>query len=151
MPTNPRHRPVRRFPDASRQLVECPFTHCLHCGAPLAPRRPWHSRKTVQTLAGPLFVAGKSKECVNPACAQVGTRYYASQLLALSLPHSTYGLDVLAFIGWQFLYVAYSWAASGKTFGMAVFGIRVVRPDGTDASWRQAVSMQQSRRLAFPR
>jgi hypothetical protein len=101
MPTNPRHRPVRRFPDAPRQLVECPFTHCLHCGAPLAPRRPWHSRKTVQTLQGPLFVAGKSTECVNPACAQVGTRYYASQVRAVSLPHSTYGLDVLAFIGWQ--------------------------------------------------
>lgn len=45
----------------------------------------------------------------------------------------------LAFAGWQFLYFAYSWAASGKTFGMAVFGVRVVRPDGTPASWRQAV------------
>lgn len=45
----------------------------------------------------------------------------------------------LAFAGWQFLYFAYSWAASGKTFGMAVFGVRVVRPDGTAASWRQAV------------
>ena len=52
----------------------------------------------------------------------------------------------LAFIGWQFLYFAYSWAASGKTFGMAVFGIRVVRPDGTDASWRQALV----RTLALP-
>jgi uncharacterized RDD family membrane protein YckC len=48
--------------------------------------------------------------------------------------------------GGQFLYFAYSWAASGKTFGMAVFGIRVVRPDGTSASWRQAVV----RTLALP-
>jgi Transposase, Mutator family len=101
MPANPRHRPVRRFPDAPRQIVDCPFTVCLHCGGALAPRRPWHTRKTVQTLAGPLFVAGKSKECVNTACAQVGMRYYASPLLAVSLPHSTYGLDVLAFVGWQ--------------------------------------------------
>ena len=52
----------------------------------------------------------------------------------------------LAFVGWEFLYFAYSWAASGKTFGMAVFGVRVVRPDGTDASWRQAVV----RTLALP-
>jgi uncharacterized RDD family membrane protein YckC len=52
----------------------------------------------------------------------------------------------LAFVGWQFLYFAYSWAASGKTLGMAVFGVRVVRPDGTDASWRQAVV----RTLALP-
>ena len=52
----------------------------------------------------------------------------------------------LAFVGWEFLYFAYSWAASGKTFGMAIFGVRVVRPDGTDASWRQAVV----RTLALP-
>lgn len=97
----PRHRPERRFPDAPRQRVECPLTHCLHCGAPLAARRPWHTHKTVQTLQGPLFVAGKSKECVNAACPQVGMRYYASPLQAVSLPFSTYGLDVLAFIGWQ--------------------------------------------------
>jgi uncharacterized RDD family membrane protein YckC len=55
-------------------------------------------------------------------------------------------LVTLAFVGWEFLYFAYSWAASGKTFGMAIFGVRVVRPDGTDASWRQAVV----RTLALP-
>jgi uncharacterized RDD family membrane protein YckC len=54
-----------------------------------------------------------------------------------------------AFVGWQFLYFAYSWAASGKTFGMAVFGIRVVRPDGTDASWRQAVVCTLALPLSF--
>jgi uncharacterized RDD family membrane protein YckC len=53
---------------------------------------------------------------------------------------------VVAFVGWQFLYFAYSWAASGKTVGMAVFGVRVVRPDGTFVSGRQAVV----RTLAFP-
>jgi uncharacterized RDD family membrane protein YckC len=52
----------------------------------------------------------------------------------------------LAFVGWEFLYFAYSWAASGKTVGMAVFGVRVVRPDGTFVSGRQAVV----RTLAFP-
>lgn len=52
----------------------------------------------------------------------------------------------LAFLGWQLIYFAYSWAASGKTFGMAVFGIRVVRSDGTGASGRQAVV----RTLALP-
>jgi hypothetical protein len=58
-------------------------------------------RKTIQTLNGPLFVAGKSKRCVNPDCLHSGRHYYASRVLLLSLPHSTYGLDVLAFIGWQ--------------------------------------------------
>ena len=41
---------------------------------------------------------------------------------------------------------AYSWAASGRTAGMALFGVRVVRDDGTDASGRRAVV----RTLAFP-
>ena len=52
----------------------------------------------------------------------------------------------LAFVGWEFLYFAYSWSASGKTAGMALFGVRVVRPDGTAASGRQAVV----RTLALP-
>ncbi len=101
MSVHPRHRPVQRFPDAPRQILECPFVTCVHCGAALAARIPWHARKTVQTLAGPVFVAGKSKECINPACAYVGLHYYAPQMRVLSLPYSTYGLDVLAFIGWQ--------------------------------------------------
>ena len=58
-------------------------------------------RKTIQTLNGPVFVAGKSKECPNPACENFGKHYYASRVWLLSLPNSTYGLDVLAWIGWQ--------------------------------------------------
>jgi hypothetical protein len=52
-------------------------------------------------MNGPVFVAGKSRECANPTCSHPGKHYYATGLLAISLPHSTYGLDVLAFIGWQ--------------------------------------------------
>lgn len=101
MSAQPRHRPVRRFPEAERRIYECPFENCLHCGEPLRRRRPWPVRKTVQTLQGPLFVVGKSKECINPGCSRPGSRYYAPQVLQISLPSSTYGLDVLAFIGWQ--------------------------------------------------
>jgi uncharacterized RDD family membrane protein YckC len=47
---------------------------------------------------------------------------------------------------WLLFYFGYSWAASGRTFGMAVLGIRVVRADGAIAEpWRGAV-----RALAFP-
>ncbi len=101
MAAQPRHRPVQRFPHARRQILECPFVTCVQCGATLAARIPWHARKTVQTLAGPVFVAGKSRECVNPSGAHRGQHYYATQMQALALPYSTYGLDVLAFIGWQ--------------------------------------------------
>lgn len=95
------HRPNRRFPQAPRLLVQCPLTHCPHCHQPLTNRRTWHTTKTLQTLQGPLFVAGKSKECLNPLCSHFQQHYYASQLLTKSLPWCTYGLDVLAFIGWQ--------------------------------------------------
>jgi len=82
-------------------IVACDSEVCVHCGERLRPRRPWHMQKYVQTLQGPMFVAGKSKECVNSACAHAGQHYYAGRALLISLPYSTYGLDVLAFIGWQ--------------------------------------------------
>ena len=43
----------------------------------------------------------------------------------------------------MFIYFAYSWAASGRTAGMALFGVRV---DGTGVSGRRAVV----RTLALP-
>jgi uncharacterized RDD family membrane protein YckC len=52
----------------------------------------------------------------------------------------------IGFVAWQFLYFGYSWAASGRTFGMAVLGIRVVRADGTVLEPRQGVL----RALVFP-
>jgi uncharacterized RDD family membrane protein YckC len=52
----------------------------------------------------------------------------------------------LAYVAWLFIYFAYSWAASGKTFGMAVLGVRVVRADGADAGARRAAL----RTLALP-
>jgi len=47
---------------------------------------------------------------------------------------------VVAYAVWAFIYFASSWAASGRTAGMALFGVRVVRDDGTDASGRRAVA-----------
>ena len=52
----------------------------------------------------------------------------------------------IAYVVWLFVYFAYSWAASGKTFGMALLGVRVVRSDGADAGTRRAVV----RTLALP-
>ena len=56
------------------------------------------------------------------------------------------GVTTAVFVAWEFFYFGYSWAASGKTFGMAVLGIRVVQADGTGAdAWRGVV-----RALVFP-
>lgn len=101
MSKQPRHRPRRSFPNAKRVIVECELENCVHCGQPLVPSKTWHMRKTVQAMDGPLFVAGKSRKCANPDCRHFGEHYHASGVLRISLPYSTYGLDVLAFIGWQ--------------------------------------------------
>ena len=53
---------------------------------------------------------------------------------------------IVAYAVWAFIYFASCWAANGRTVGMAVFGVRVVRDDGTYASGRQAVV----RTLALP-
>ena len=101
MSRRPQHRPRREFPDAPRIILEPELEKCIHCAEPLAKRVPWHMRKTIQTLDGPLFVAGKSRACVNRQCSHRGTVYYASRVWLYSLPFSTYGLDVLAYIGWR--------------------------------------------------
>jgi uncharacterized RDD family membrane protein YckC len=53
---------------------------------------------------------------------------------------------IIAYAVWAFIYFAHSWAASGRTAGMALFGVRVVRDDGTDVRGRRAVV----RTLALP-
>lgn len=101
MNKQPRHRPRRNFPNARRVIVDCELEECAHCGQPLESSKTWHMRKYIQTMDGPVFVAGKSKKCTNPDCSHGGEHYHASGVLRISLPYSTYGLDVLAFIGWQ--------------------------------------------------
>ena len=91
-----RHRPQRSYPNAERVIIACELETCIHCNSALKMGRAWHMRKTVQTMNGPLFVAGKSKECQNQACSHEGQRYYATGVWTISLPKSTYGLDVLA-------------------------------------------------------
>ena len=53
---------------------------------------------------------------------------------------------VIIYGAWEFFYFGYSWAASGRSFGMAVLGVRVVRGDGTRLeAWRGFL-----RSLVFP-
>lgn len=56
---------------------------------------------------------------------------------------------VLAYGLWAFTYYAYPWSVSGKSFGMAVLGIRVVAADGSPCSARSAVLRAASFPLAF--
>jgi hypothetical protein len=81
-----RHRPQRSFVNAEWVIVECELERCVHCRQPLVPGRTWRMRKHVQTMAGPLFVAGKSK----PVCvyAQAGdvTILRALTLVSTTMP-----------------------------------------------------------------
>ena len=53
---------------------------------------------------------------------------------------------VIIFVGWEFFYFGYSWAASGRSLGMAVLGLRVVRANGAGLEpWRGFL-----RALVFP-
>ena len=53
---------------------------------------------------------------------------------------------LVIFIAWEFVYFGNAWASSGRTPGMALLGICVVRADGTVLSPRQG----WLRALAFP-
>jgi len=64
--------------------------------------------------------------------------------LKLVTGHSyTFGQDkILSFVtlaAWDFVYFAYQWAVSGKTLGMAIFGLQVVNAQGGPITIRQAV------------
>ena len=101
MEKKPRHRPHREYPDAQRIILDPDFEVCPICGQKLKTLRNWHSRKTIQTLKGPLFVAGRTKVCVTAGCRASGQRYYAGKVWRYSLPRGSYGLEVLAYIGWE--------------------------------------------------
>lgn len=57
--------------------------------------------------------------------------------------------SLLAVIVWEFFYFSYQWALSGKTIGMAVLGIRVVKTDGAPIGWSQAVARTITLPLSF--
>lgn len=86
----------------------------------------------------------------------------SSAVFSLALAAISYGVQVVTghsvswnrsgpvvaviFVLWQFVYFGYSWAVSGRTFGMAALGIRVVRADGANLEARKGVL----RALVFP-
>ena len=55
----------------------------------------------------------------------------------------------IALVVWGFVYLAYPLSASGRTFGMAVLGVRAVRADGGDLDTRHAVVRVLALPLSF--
>jgi hypothetical protein len=73
---------------------------CPHCHEPLRARRYYQWRKTVQHLDGAVHVISQAKECVNPQCKYPGQAYTSAVAQMVTVPQCTYGLDVIAQIGW---------------------------------------------------
>ncbi len=84
----------------ARYIYKPAITVCPHCGENLEDRLYYQWCKTVQQLAGPVYVASRARECVNPACAQQGAPHVSAAAQMVTVPECTYGLDVIAQIGW---------------------------------------------------
>jgi uncharacterized RDD family membrane protein YckC len=66
---------------------------------------------------------------------------FASELVSgrsLTITHHQILATVLLVL-WAFAYFSYPWAVSGKSIGMAVFGLRVVTAEGAPITTKQAV------------
>lgn len=95
-------RPPRRNPQAPRLNFWPELESCPICNHPLVSAgSAVYSHKTIQTLAGKFHVVAYSRRCTNPECRACGKHFHSGEHLKLSLPYSTYGLDVIARIGIQ--------------------------------------------------
>lgn len=95
MPKTAKHLEVR-----ARYIYNPEIEVCPHCKEPLRARRHYQWRKTVQHLDGAVYVISQARECVNPQCKYAGQAYTSAAAQMVTVPKCTYGLDVIAQIGW---------------------------------------------------
>ena len=84
----------------ARYIYNPEFEACPHCDEPLRARPYYQWRKTVQHLDGAVYVVSQTRECVNPQCEHQGQPYTSAAAPMVTVPECTYGLDVIAQIGW---------------------------------------------------
>ena len=56
---------------------------------------------------------------------------------------------LILYVVWEFLYFSYQWSLGGRTIGMALVGIKVVKTDGSPVGARQAVIRTLTLPLSF--
>jgi hypothetical protein len=83
-----------------RRIYHAELDSCPGCGGPLDLCGYYDSRKTVQQLDKVVYVASRPKVCRNTECSWVGKPQPAAAAQTVALWYSTYGLDVVAQIGW---------------------------------------------------
>lgn len=83
-----------------RYIYKPEIKTCQHCQQLLRAQTYYQWRKTVQQLTGAVYVVSEAKECVNSECAHQGKRYTSLAAQMVTVPECTYGLDIIAQIGW---------------------------------------------------
>jgi len=95
-----------------RQHYHPEFDHCLLCGEKLKSHRHLNWRKPIQMLSENAYVTSRGRHC--PSHPEL--TYLSAEAAHLSLPHSTYGLDVLVHIGYQRDYAQKTYAQIHAAF-----------------------------------
>lgn len=111
----------------------------------LAVTRQGHYAGPVTRLVGYAMDQGvvNGLYTVTLAFLDAGNRALNGQAADLKIPTP---IAMAGYAVWWLLYFAYPWAASGRTLGMALIGIRVVRTDGAELSPGKALL----RAVVFP-
>ena len=91
---------AKRLKIKERQIYKPEQLDCSECGEPLELQRHYQWRKTVQHLSGAVYIASQGGICTNPECNRKDEIVTSLQAQRLTLPECTYGLDVIAQIGW---------------------------------------------------
>ena len=91
-------RPRRRDPIVDRVLAPL-RTRCPTCGGPLWIA--YATTRTVVTLDGPVHFTVKVRRCTTPNCARSHRPDRPEEEGGWALPHSEFGLDVIAWLGIQ--------------------------------------------------
>jgi hypothetical protein len=91
---------ARHLEIQARHIYNSEINVCPHCEMPLRARPYYQWRKTVQQLDGAVYVASRAKECVNSECEHRGQSYNSAAAQMVTIPECTYGLDIIAQIGW---------------------------------------------------
>jgi hypothetical protein len=84
----------------ARHIYNPEIEVCPHCGGALRAKPYYQWRKTVQQLNGTVYVASRTRECINPRCEHQGQLYTSAAAQMVTVPECTYGLDVIVQIGW---------------------------------------------------
>src|SRR4051794_14510677 len=92
-------RVPKQFNIAERIIYLTELEHCPACGAVLYNCNHYAWTKTVQQLERVISVASRPKECRNATCCAYGQRFFSATAQTVALPNSTYGLDVIAQLG----------------------------------------------------